>query len=371
MSRWLPKLLPLLWALAIALLAAPLVMWLVERVYAVPLDPEHLRFERPWAWTLLPAAALVLIARGWWARKRSPRLRVSRAHDLAALRPGWRWWASGALPGLRAVAVGLLALALMGPQSIHARDTTDVEGIDIMLALDLSRSMQAADIEPNRFVASKQVVDEFIRRRPNDRLGAVVFGRDAYTLLPLTTDHQALHNTVDQLQLGAIEGRGTAIGNALGVALNRLRASDAETQVVILVTDGESNSGNIAPTQAAQFAETLGVKIYTVLMGRSDDAPVKRGTDLFGRALFDRGQFPINPELLREVASTTGGEAFQVTDREELEKTFHVILDRLEKSEIEDAGRVYGELFPAFAGPAFGLLLLELLAGSLWLRRWP
>jgi Ca-activated chloride channel family protein len=199
----------------------------------------------------------------------------------------------------------------------------------------------------------------------------VVFGRDAYTLLPLTTDHEALRGMISRLELGVIDGRGTAIGNAIGMALNRLRKSDAKSRVMILLTDGESNSGNVSPLQAADFAKALNVKIYTVLMGEADDAPVQMGKDLFGRALFDKGAFPINPELLDKVAAQTGGQSFRAADRAGLEKSFHSILDQLEKSQIEDAGRVYGELFGAFLGPALALLLLELLVGSLVLRRWP
>ncbi len=371
MKRLLPRLRPVICTLLLALPIGALIVLAIEQVYEVPLEPDSFRFERPLAATLLAAALLVLVARGYLQRRRSPRLQVSRGADLKSLGGGRRVWLDALLTGLRVVAVALLALALMGPQSIHARSSTEVEGIDIVLALDLSLSMQAADIKPNRFDATKQVVDDFIQRRPNDRLGAVIFGRDAYTLLPLTTDHEALRTMISELQLGLIDGRGTAIGNGVGTALNRLRKSTAKSKVVILATDGESNSGNVSPMQAAEFARTLGVKVYTILMGRSGDAPVQTGHDLFGRPVFDRGNFPINPELLKKVAAETGGEAFQVSDREGLERSFHAILDKLERSEIEDAGRVYGELFPAFAVPGLGLLLLELLLGALVLRRWP
>jgi Ca-activated chloride channel family protein len=231
--------------------------------------------------------------------------------------------------------------------------------------------MQAADIEPRRFEATKAVVDDFIRRRANDRIAAVIFGRDAYTLLPLTTDHEALRTMIGELELEVIDGRGTAIGNGIGVALNRLRKSTAKSKVVILATDGDSNSGNVSPLQAAEFARTLGVKVYTILMGKAGEAPVQTGIDLFGRAVFDRGNFPINPELLEKVAGQTGGEAYHVADRQGLERSFHAILDKLERSQLEDAGRIYGELFPALVLPALGLLVLELLLGALVLRRWP
>jgi Ca-activated chloride channel family protein len=357
--------------LLLAALAASVVSLLIERVYEVPLSPESFRWQRPFAGLLLIAGALVLLVRGPLRRHRSPRLLVSQASQLAALPQGWRAWIEPVLVGARVVAVLLMGLALMGPQSIHARDATEVQGIDIVLSLDLSLSMQAADIKPDRFTATQNVVDDFIVKRPNDRIGAVIFGRDAHTLLPLTTDHQALRSMISELQLGVIEGRGTAIGNGIGTALNRLRRSQAKSKIVILLTDGTSNSGNVSPLQAADFAKTLGVKVYTVLMGASGDAPVQSGLDLFGRPVFDRGNFPVNPELLKEVATLTGGESFQVADREGLERSFHTILDRLRKSEIEDAGRVYGELFAAFLGPALLLLVLEALLASLLQRRWP
>ncbi len=386
MKRALRYLLPFAW---IAVFFVPLVyvvVWWIETRYEVPIQDGSFRFERPWAALLLPGALLVLAGHFANAR-RAPRLQLSRVHDLAVIgRSGLRVWLRDAPVGARFVAVLLLGFALMGPQSIHARDSADVEGIDIVLTLDMSMSMQASDIQPNRFLATKQVVDDFIQRRPNDRVGAVIFGRDAFTLMPLTTDKEALRGSIAELELGMIDGRGTAIGNAVGTALNRLRDSEAMSRVIILLTDGESNSGNVSPEQAAEIARTLphplgnetpdgesraGVKIYTILMGRSDDAPVQQGTDIFGRPMFDRGSFPINPELLRTMAETTGGQYFQVADRQGLERSFHEILDQLERSEMEDTGRVYGELFAAFVWPALFLLVLELLLRTLVLRRWP
>lgn len=390
MKRVLTALMPVLWTLAFLIPMTYVVVWTIESVYGVPISDDTFQFERPWAALLLPAALLVLIARGWLQDRRAPRLKLSRVHDLAVIgRRGFRTWLRHAPTGARTVAVLLLGLALMGPQSIHARDSAEVEGIDIVLTLDLSLSMQAADIEPNRFAAMQDVVDEFVRRRPNDRIGAVVFGRDAYTLMPLTTDKQALRSAIAELELNMIDGRGTAIGNAVGTAINRIKDSEAESRVIILLTDGDSNSGNVSPQQAATIARTLphprnrtetdpearerrtGAKIYTIMMGQSDNARVQQGTDVFGRAMWDQGNFPINPELLREMAESTGGEYFQATDRRGLERSFHQILDRLERSEIEDTGRVYGELFGALLWPALALLVLEMLASALVLRRWP
>lgn len=362
---------PVLWTLAFTALGAYAVFFILGSVYGVEPTGGSFRFERPAAGWLALGAGLALIARGFSQRRELPRLRVSRGRELATLSPGRKARLAQSTTGMRSAALLLLAAGLMGPQSIHARAGSDVEGIDIVLALDMSFSMQAADIQPNRFDATKFVVQDFIRRRPNDRIGAVVFGRDAYTLLPLTTDKESLLSVIQGLGLELIDGRGTAIGNAVGVSLNRLRHSKAKSRVVILLTDGESNAGNIAPEQAAQLATTMGVKVYTILMGRDADAPVQRGVDLFGQPVFDRSSFPINPELLRDIAQKTGGEHFMVADRASLEQSFHSILDRLERSQIEDAGRVYADLYPAFIGPALLLLVLEFLTHGLLLRRWP
>jgi Ca-activated chloride channel family protein len=359
------------YTLVVLVPALLLVVCVLRFGYGVPLDDRSLRFTRPWAALLLLAMPLVLLSRGVWDHARAPRMQFSRGDDLALLPRGRKVVLRPLLYALRATALGLFALALMGPQSIHARNASEVEGIDIMLTLDVSLSMQASDIAPNRFEATKVVVEDFIARRPNDRVGAVVFGRDAYTLMPLTSDKDLVRHAISELELGMVEGRGTAIGNAVGTGLNRLRKSQAKSKAMILLTDGDSNAGNVAPDEAASFAQALGVKLYTVLMGRSDDAPVQRGLDLFGRPLFGGGNFPVNPDLLKRMAQRTGGEFFLVSDRQGLERTFHTILDRLERTALEDAGAVYGELFPALLGPAVLLLLLEALLGTTVLRRWP
>jgi len=359
----------------VATLASGAAVWgavlLVEERYGIRLADDAVRFERPWAGLLLAAGPLVLLTRCVLLAGATPRLKVSRGASLRATGTTWRQRLRELPLALRVATLTVVAVALMGPQSIHARDRVEVEGIDIVVAMDLSLSMQAADIVPTRFEATKDVVLDFIGRRPTDRVGAVVFGKDAYTLLPLTTDKEALATVIDGLELGTIDGRGTAIGNALGTALNRLRDSDAQSKVVILLTDGESNAGNVSPEQATTFAETMKVRVYSILMGRKDEARVQRGVDLFGRPLWDYRSFPVNPELLRRMAEGTGGAFFEVTNRAGLERTFHEILDRLEKSEIDDPGRVYGELFPPFVAIALGLLLTELVLSLAVFRRAP
>ena len=358
------------WLLLAAFVGIVISLRYLDARYQILISDEQLRFERPWAALLLLAAPLAWMSRFWVQRSARPRLQFSKAASLESPKRTWRARASQLPNALRTVALALLVVGLAGPQSIHARDTAEVSGIEIILTLDMSGSMEAADIRPTRFRATKAVVRDFIDRRPNDRIGAVVFGRDAYTLLPLTTDREALRNALRGLKLDQIDGRGTAIGNAVGVSLNRLKRSRAKSKVVILLTDGESNAGNVSPSQAAELASAMGVKIYPILMGVSDDAPVQQGTGLFGRAIFGTANYPVNPELLDQMADETGGEFFLVSDRAALEQSFHQILDALEKTEIEDAGRMYTELFPAFVGPALLFFLIELLV-LLSLRRWP
>ena len=365
------KLAPIGFCLVVLTPALAAVALILTDFYEVPLSSNAIRFARPWAGVLALGALGVIVTRGYWDKRRSPRVKVSRGFDLQAMPRGLRVRLRPLLVGLRVTTLVLCTFGLMAPQSIHAKNRSEFDGIDIMLTLDLSLSMQASDITPNRFVATQAVVDEFIARRPNDRIGAVVFGRDAYTLMPLTTDKDMLRASIDDLELGMIEGRGTAIGNAVGVSLNRLKNSHAKSKVMIVLTDGDSNSGNISPDEAADFAKHLGVKLYTVLMGVSDDAPVQRGVDLFGRPMLGAGNFPVNPELLKRMSTATGGESFTASDRKGLERSFHAILDRLEKSEVEDAGAVFGELFPAFLGPAVLLLLIEILLASTVFRRFP
>ena len=371
MKRLFAALTPLGFCAVVLTPALAAVALILTDYYELPLSSQAIRFAYPWAGLLALGVLFVLVTRGYWDKTRAPRIQVSRGFDLAAMPRGLRARLRPLLLGMRVSTLLLCVLGLMGPQSIHAKNRTELDGIDIMLTLDLSLSMQASDITPNRFVATQAVVDEFISRRPNDRIGAVVFGRDAYTLMPLTTDKDMLRAAIDDLELGMIEGRGTAIGNAVGVALNRLKSSQAKSKVMIVLTNGDSNSGNISPDEAADFAKHMGVKLYTVLMGVSDDAPVQRGVDLFGRPLLGTGSFPVNPELLKRMSTATGGESFLASDRKGLERSFHAILDRLEKSEVEDAGAVFGELFPAFLGPAVLLLLLEILLATTVFRRFP
>ena len=196
MKRLAPIMASVLSTAAVAIVTGYCVAYAIESVYGTAIDSDGFRFERPWAALLMLGAPLVFVARAWLHRYAAPRLQMSRTRSLIAAKSTWRTRLSSLPTAFRVVSLLLLAIALMGPQSIHAPDRADVNGIEIIITLDMSGSMQAADIEPTRFEATKIVVQDFIRRRPDDRIGAVVFARDAYTLLPLTTDRQALQTAL-------------------------------------------------------------------------------------------------------------------------------------------------------------------------------
>ncbi len=330
---------------------------------------------------LLPAAAALYVVA--WALFRpvraqpgasSAHLFFSRGLDLRKLPRGWRARAME-LPGaLRLTAIVLLGVALARPQRVGAVETTELSGIDIVLTLDLSGSMRAADVTPTRLQAAKEVIDQFIAHRRTDRIGLVVFGREAFPALAPTLDYTALRQTVAAMEIGVLNEEshsGTAIGDGLGAALNYLRRSDARSKVVVLLTDGANNAGHVDPLHAAQFARALHARVFTILMGQSDEAPIVTGRDIFGRPVSQMARFPVDPALLQRIAQETDGQFFRATDRASLEQTFQTILDRLERSRIADPTSRPSEKFHWLVVPAVLLLALELLLASTVLRRFP
>jgi Ca-activated chloride channel family protein len=269
------------------------------------------------------------------------------------------------------VAIGLVAVALARPQRLST-DPAEVEGIDIVIALDVSNSMQETDLVPDRITAAKRVIESFIRRNATNRIGLVIFGKEAFTQCPLTLDTNAVIGLLKDVRLGLVDGRGTAIGNALGTAINRLRKSSAKSKVIVLVTDGDDNASKIDPRKAAKFAQTFGVKVFTILIGRDTLAAEQPpGQDRFGNWVRPQPRYPVNPKLLEEIADQTGGMPFLATDNEALEKRFQAILEDLDRSKLKASTPHYAELYPILVAPALALVLIEILLSLTRFRRFP
>lgn len=274
------------------------------------------------------------------------------------------------LPWLRVLTLLLLIAALARPEKVAAEKEFQTKGVDIVISLDLSGSMLAEDFRPeNRFVVAKQEAEKFIRGRENDRMGLVVFARKAFTQCPLTLDYDVLTKLLNQLEIGMIAD-GTAIGMGLASAVNRLRESDAKSKVVILITDGENNAGNIDPITAAELAKTFGVKVYTIGVGRGGLVPFPVQDPLFGKR-YVQAEVPIDEMTLKRIADITGGIFFRARDPQSLAEIYSKI-NELEKSEVKvKEYRSYDPLFYYFLIPAMILLLLEILSSRTFLQKVP
>ena len=270
---------------------------------------------------------------------------------------------------LRAAAFALLVVALARPQDVEQNVRTNTEGIDIMLAIDVSGSMLARDFKPDRITAAKEVAGSFIADRYGDRIGLVAFAGEAFTQSPLTTDQSTLQTLLARIRSGLIED-GTAIGNGLSTAINRLRESDAKSKVIILLTDGVNNRGEIAPRTAAEIAKAQGIRVYTIGVGTEGMAPYP-AMDMFGNITFVNQKVEIDEKTLTAISDMTGGQYFRATDKAKL-KAIYDEINQLEKSKVEVTEHVsYHELYLAWVLAALGLLLAEFLFANLVLKRIP
>lgn len=270
---------------------------------------------------------------------------------------------------LRSLAVVLIAVALARPQSAQHNSNSTTEGIDIVMSLDVSGSMLARDFTPDRLGAAKEVASNFIMDRPNDRIGLVVFAGESFTQCPLTTDKRSLLNLLGSVKSGMIDD-GTAIGNGLATAVNRLRESKAKSKVIILLTDGINNSGQIAPLTAAEIAQSYGIRVYTVGVGTMGMAPYPV-IDMWGHLSFQPMKVEIDEKMLSQIAQMTGGKYFRATDNRRLKDVYDEI-NQLERSkvEVENFTR-YQERFTLFVVLALILLVGEFALRQTWLRRLP
>jgi Ca-activated chloride channel family protein len=327
------------------------------------------RFEDPLVFGLLLLLPVLFFAHRRWAARRWGALRFSAVERARETGLGQSRWALR-IPGiLRFLAMVAVIVALARPQTGVTSESILTQGIDIVLAMDVSSSMLAEDLEPNRLGAAKQVAAEFARGRQNDRIGLVAFAGEAYTQAPLTLDYGVISGLLTDLDVGMIED-GTAVGMGLATAVKRLQASDAESKVIVLLTDGRNNRGEIGPTTAAQMAQALGMRVYTIGAGTRGDARVPVDDPLVGRRYVSM-RVDLDEPTLQEMADLTGGRYFRATDRESLEAVYAEI-DALETTEIQVENFTrYGERFPTILAAGLLLLLLEVGLCQTVLRKLP
>jgi len=326
--------------------------------------PEITFAYKPFLWFLL-VIPLLIVFYIWKNRYMNPDLQYSHTRFMAGVRKSFRLYFLHLPFILRTLALALLLIALARPQSTSRLQDITVEGIDIVISLDISGSMLAEDFKPNRMEAAKATALQFIDMRPGDRIGVTVFSGQSFTLVPLTTDHLLLKDLLGAVHTGMVED-GTAIGDGLATAINRLRESDALSKVIILLTDGINNAGVIDPLTAAEIAQTFNIRVYTVAIGREEAVPYPFQTP-FG-IQYRNIEMPIDEILMQNIAETTGGKYFNAENQRALEEIYREI-DQLERSKIDvlEFARKKDEYLTLVLLALF-LITLEFLLKKTWLR---
>ena len=319
---------------------------------------ENIEFANPkllWLLLLVPLAIIWYILRH---KKQEASVNFSDLKGMVKLPKTWKAYLRHLLFALKMVALALLIVALARPQSSSTNSTSNIEGIDIVMAMDVSGSMLARDLKPDRLTAAKQVASDFVKDRPGDRMGLVIFSGETFTQVPLTTDHGVMLNMLAEMKNGLIDD-GTAIGDGLATAISRLKDSEAISKVVILLTDGMNNAGSVDPYTAAEMAKLFGVRVYTIGVGSYGTAPYPVQTP-FGTQI-QQMKVEIDEKLLTTIANSTGGKYFRATNNQKLDEIYAEI-DKLERSKIEvtEFRRLHEEFYPLVA-LALALLLLEFL----------
>jgi len=324
-------------------------------------------FQNPeilWLLLIVPLMVVYYL----WIGRREATLTVSTLGRGRAPRT-LRYWLRPLPIVLRLSALSLFIVALARPVEEHADQEITIEGVDIVLAMDISGSMLAQDFQPNRIEASKSIASEFIADRKGDRLSVVAFAGEAFTQCPLTSDRSAVQTSLARLRSGVIDD-GTAIGNGLATAINRLRESSSKSKIVVLLTDGVNNSGAMSPRMAAEIAKELGIKVYTIGVGRRGMAPTPV-MDPYGNVGLAMVDVEIDEDVLREISSITGGQYFRAENAEALTQIYGEI-DKMEKSKVEVTDYVsYEELYLGWLMWGIVLLLAELFISRIVLNRLP
>lgn len=292
---------------------------------------NSISFAQPYFLYLLGILPLLGFWYWWRYHKSHPDLQVADSEAFITAPKSWRQRFYPLLYVIRILVIGLLILVMARPQSSMSRKNVSIEGIDIVMAFDISGSMLAEDLRPNRLEAAKEVASDFISDRPNDRVGLVIFSGESFTQCPLTTDHAIIASLFKDVQSGMIED-GTAIGDGLATAINRLKDSEAKSKVIILLTDGENNQGSLDPMSAAEIAKLFNIRVYTIGVGTNGMAPYPIQTP-FGRST-RQVEVKIDESTLKSIAGHTGGKYFRATDNRSLQDIYQAI-DQLEKSRID------------------------------------
>lgn len=329
---------------------------------------NNVMFAYSWILYFLVLIPLLTAWYIWQGRKKHAAITYSSLKSFEKIPPTFRERLRHLPFVLRMLALGFLIVALARPQSFSSGQNINAEGIDIAMVLDISGSMMAEDFKPNRLEAAKKVIDNFVQGRSTDRIGLVIFSREAFTQCPLTIDYSVLRNLLSDIKTGMIED-GTAIGNGLANGVNRLKNSNAESRVIILLTDGVNNAGEVDPMSAAEIAATFGIRIYTIGVGTRGEAPYPVQTPFGTR--YQMVPVEIDEALLKKIAATTGGEYFRATNNKALEEIYNKI-DKMEKTKIEITSyRNAAELFAPWLLIGFVLMLIELFATKTLLRKLP
>jgi Ca-activated chloride channel family protein len=319
---------------------------------------DNIEFANPkllWLLLLIP----VLIA--WYIlrhKKQEAALTFSDLKGMVKLPKTWKAYLRHILFALKMAALALLIVAIARPQSSSTNSTSNIEGIDIVMAMDVSGSMLARDLKPDRLTAAKRVASDFVKERPGDRMGLVIFSGETFTQVPLTTDHAVMLNMLNEMKNGLIDD-GTAIGDGLATAISRLKDSEAISKVVILLTDGMNNAGSVDPYTAAEIAKIYGIRVYTIGVGTYGTAPYPMQTP-FGTQI-QQMKVEIDEKLLATIANSTGGKYYRANNNQKLDEIYQEI-DKLERSKIEvtEFRRLHEEFYPLVAW-ALALLLIEFL----------
>ena len=330
-----------------------------------------IRFEDPWLLIFLVLIPLMIFYQ--WKGIGKSRVRFSSLDNFKRLKQPFSLYLRHILIGLRCVAITFLVMAMARPQSGSKSTEVVTEGIDIMLCLDTSGTMQALDFtwkgeKQNRLQVVKRVVNEFIKGRKNDRIGMVVFGAEAFTQCPLTLDYGVLLSFLDRVEIG-MAGDTTAIGSALATCVKRLKDLKSKSKVVILLTDGRNNAGNINPETAAELAKTFKVKVYTIGVGTEGEVPFLVDTIFGKRYVYQR--VDLDEAIVKKIATITGGTYFKATNTKALEEIYTQI-DQMEKTKVEIKEYTeYKELFHWFLLPGLAFILLEVILANTRFRKIP